>query len=77
MALRHPKYPFNRQAKSLPTRFGHAGQSPLKGFFAETDTAELETANVAARASAEFAAVAHTVRVFAMQLAINHRFLCH
>jgi hypothetical protein len=58
--------------KILPTGFGNSGQSPFKRLFAEADATELKASNVAARASAQLAAVAYAVRVFAMQLAVNH-----
>lgn len=61
----------------LPTRFGHAGQPPFERFFTKTDAAELKAADVAARASAQFTAVAHAIRIFPMQLAIYHGFFCH
>jgi hypothetical protein len=63
--------------KHLPTRFGHTGQPPFECFFAEADAAELKAANIPARASAQLAAVAHPIGIFAMQLAVNHGFLCH
>ena len=54
-----------------------AGQTPFDRFFAKANTAELKAADVSARASAQFAAVAHAIRIFAMQLAVDHGFLCH
>jgi hypothetical protein len=62
----------NPTPRELPTRFGNAGQVSFERHTAETDATEPEAANKAPWSSANLAAIAHPVWVFAMHFAINH-----
>src|SRR3990172_4049614 len=61
----------------LPRRLGHAGEVPLQGLFPEADAAQLEPADVAARAAAHPAAVAHLDLVLAAGFANHNRRFGH